>query len=349
MTECLTRNTQPDNIILIYGGGGLGKSTLLNQLATYVWKRYGLKTRVVGADGGGTKPFKTLMDAGIIDYWPIDQWTPINGTFATLNLASKGWWPEDVKTPGSTLLPPTEITRPCPECDGDSGAKGPGMVKKCATCKVSFGNGVRLKPKMKLINGFDEVGHLSFEGVTAYGGLLLRALKELNPEGGHCLEEKDIDGDVVFKIAQLGMQHYGSAQNYLQQYIAHTRTVPVPFVTWTALELRGVDESGKPVFGPAFPGKALTAICIPWFTDVLHLEGEPIRDKDGVENVKRKLFLAKHYPQDSKPYGFTAKSSSPDGTGMPLVIDAISGRNNMEVYFKELEKAFAKEKEILGL
>src|SRR3990172_2052644 len=47
--------------------------------------------------------------------------------------------------------------------------------------------------------------------------------------------------------------------------------IPVELVYWTALENRG-EEDGKPIYGPKGPGQALTPMCIPWFTDVLHLE-----------------------------------------------------------------------------
>jgi hypothetical protein len=118
---------------------------------------------------------------------------------------------------------------------------------------------------------------------------------------------------------------------------------------WTALEIKADDE-GKPLFGPKGPGKALTSTCIPWFTDVLHLDAypkmngnTPVRNPDGTEALERKLFLAPHYPPDNKIFKFAAKSSAPTfGGGMPLSIEP-----DMRKFFPLLEEAFKKAKEEL--
>lgn len=326
----------PENLLLVYGQGGIGKSSLVADAADVIRKKHKKRSRIVGADGGGTKAFKVLMDLGWVDYWPIDQWDE-KSIFLTLDLATKGWWPEDVNVPNSTLLPPTREYRRCPKCGCDSGATGLTMVKSCAQCKAELGAGVRLPKVVEPINGFDMVGMVAFEGATAFGNLLLNRLRRVDPTGGRSIK----DGD--FSISALGQQHYGDAQNYMMQYIANSRTIPVPIVMWTALELRGNDDFGKPVYGPAFPGKKLTGLCLPWFTDVLHMDavprltpqGTPVRDAEGQEVIDRKLFLAAHYPPDVKPYKFDAKTSAPVGGGMPTVIEP-----SMHVFFDQLDKAY---------
>lgn len=334
----------PENNILIYGQGGLGKSTKLAQIAAHVWKKFGKRSRVYGADGGGFKAFKPLMDKEIVAYCPIDMWDE-ESMFYTLDLVTKGYWPEDVLTPNSTLLSPVKEWRECIKCKKDCGAKGLAMVEKCLSCGEKFGPGIRLPKKSELVNGMEEVGFIGFEGLTSFGNLLTNTLRKVDPTGGRSIK----DGDTI--ISSLGQQHYGDAQTYIGQFVANTRALPVPIVAWTALELRGNDDGyGKPVFGPALPGKKLTPLCVPWFTDVLHLDGnvkmvggQPVRDKDGLEIVERKLFLAKHYPADTKPYGFDAKTSA----GMPLVIDDLLGQNTMTRFFEELEKAYERASEVL--
>ena len=342
MTDFVT----PENIILIYAKGGAGKSTKGAQAAAYHFKKWGLKTRVVGADGGGLKPYLPLIEKGIVEYWPIDLWDE-RTIFHTLDWSTKGWWPIDVKTPNSELLPSVKEWRECPKCKGDSGATGLTMVKECAACKAAFGAGQRLEKKFERINGFDKVGLEIFEGASAFGQLLLNRLRVVDPEGGRSLKD---DG---FTIAGLGKQHYGDAQTYLGKFISNSRRLPCRTVIWTALELRGQDDEagGKPVYGPALPGKALTARCIPWFTDVLHLDtaprkdstGKPVRDKHGLEVIEHKMFLADHFPEDTKPYGFVAKSSG----AMPPVLDDPFEKNGMETFFEEQEAAKARYEKLL--
>lgn len=179
-----------------------------------------------------------------------------------------------------------------------------------------------------------------FEGATAFGQLMLNRLRTVDPGGGRQVK----DGD--FTIAGLGKQHYGDAQNYAAIQVSNTRLLPVPIVLWTALELRGVDDDGKPAYGPAFPGKALLERCIPWFTDVIHVDrvvkmqgNQPIRDANGMEVSERMLFLDTHYPADIKPYGFKAKNSAALGGGMPLVLPFPPRGNTMQGFFEGVEKA----------
>jgi hypothetical protein len=331
----------PVNVRLLYGGPGAGKSTLLAQTVAYMWKTHNLKSRIVGADGGGNKAFLPLINAKICSYWAIDQWDEAS-CFYTFPQAAKGWWPEDINQPNSKLLPPTKVTKPCPKCGEDSGATLLSTVPKCKSCGIAYGVGEALPKKVELTNGMEEVGYVAFEGLTALGNILMNRLKIVDPTGGRLIK----DGDV--SIAQLGQQHYGDAQGAIQQMVAHSRTIPTRVVDWTALELRGDDGFGKPVYGPKLPGKALTNTCIAWFTDVIHVDalakmdptGKEVRDKDGMPIVERKLFLAKHYPADTKPFGFEAKSSPPMEGGMPVVMDMPSTGNTMMRWFEELDRAY---------
>lgn len=341
----------PDHLMLIYGAGGLGKSTLCAQAAAYVWKKFGKKTRVVGGDGGGNKAFAPLIEKGIVDYWAIDTYSE-QGIFANLALASKGWWPKNPGEIDSILLPPLKKWKPCPKCGVDTGSEGVTQAAKCPNpkCGTTFPNTTRLDFKVDPINGFEDVGAYVFEGATAFGRLMLERLRVVDPGGGRQVK----DGD--FTIAGLGKQHYGDAQNYAGQHIANSRLLPVPIVLWTALELRGVDEDGKPAYGPAFPGKALLEKCIPWFSDVIHVDrvakmqgANPVRDADGMEASERKLYLETHYPADIKPYGFKAKSSAPLGGGMPLVLPFPEKGNTMQTFFEKTKEAKEKAgKELLG-
>lgn len=337
----------PSNVMLVYGQGGMGKSTLGAQLAAYTHKTLGKKTRVVNMDGGGTtNAYGVMLDNGIAEIWHLDQWDE-KSLFLTLDLATKGWWPENTQEPNSPLLPPFSKWKECPSCLKDVGAKGFALPPKCATCGVSLAAGTFCKTRTTYANGFDAVGAVVFEGFTSFGEALLRRLRTINPDGGRVIDDKSADG-TSFKISAPGQQHYGDAQAYLGQFVANTKSIPTGRVLWTALENRG-EEDGKAVYGPKGPGQALTATCIPWFTDVIHLDGVAklekgliAKDANGMETVERKLFLAPHYPADNKLFLFKAKTSCPLVGGMPTMLDFPPTGNTMASLFDLVEKAKVK-------
>jgi len=330
--------------ILIYAGGGIGKSTRAAEAARWLWKKTGLTTRVVNADGGGTESaFAGLVSKGAAELWDLDTWNEAS-IFQVLDFASKGWWPEDTKVPNSRLLPPYMEWRQCPKCKEDAGGTGFQSPGKCAACGVAFGAGVLLPVQRKPDLNMEKVGCVVFEGLTAFGELLLRRLRTIDSGGGNSITDKAGEGkEKEFKISSPGMQHYGAAQSYIAQFVSNSRQIGVPLVIWTALELRS-DDDGKPLYGPAGPGKKLTATCIPWFTDVLHLDAvakmvnsKIVKNETGQEILERQLFLAPHFPADVVGYKFAAKTSAPFGGDMPSVIPA-----DMGIFFEELDKAFAK-------
>lgn len=334
----------PSNVTLVYAQGGMGKSTLGAQLAAWVYKTLGKKTRVVNMDGGGTRNAHSyLIDKGVSEVWDVDQWDE-KSLFLTLDLASKGWWQEDTKEPNSPLLAPFSKWKECPSCQKDVGAKGYALPQKCASCGTVLAAGTFCRTRTTYANGFDAVGAVVFEGFTSFGDSLLRRLRTINPEGGRTVEDKAGDG-TTFKIAAPGQQHYGDAQAYLSQYVANSKAIPTSFIFWTALENRG-DEDGKVVYGPKGPGQALTTQCVPWFTDVIHLDGLPriekglvVKDENGLEIVDRKLFLAPHYPPDNKLALFRAKTSAPVAGGMPTLMNFPKEGNTMEKLFGLIEQA----------
>lgn len=325
----------------------MGKSTLGAQLAAFTYKTTGKKTRVVNMDGGGTSnAYAALLERGIASIWNVDLWDE-RSLFLTLDQATKGYWPEDPSEPNSPLLPPFVKWKECPSCKKDVGAKGFSLPPKCVSCGVQLPAGTFCRTKTTYANGFEEVGAVVFEGFTSFGEALLRRLRTINPEGGRVIDDKVGDGP-GFKISAPGQQHYGDSQAYLGQYVANSKTIPTGRVLWTALENRG-EEDGKSVYGPKGPGQALTTTCIPWFTDVIHLDGLPklekglvVKDANGMEVVERKLFLSPHYPADNKLFLFRAKTSAPLVGGMPTMLNFPAEGNTMERLLTLIAEAKAK-------
>lgn len=334
----------PKTVAMFYGAGGMGKSTLGAQMAAYIFRTTGKKTRVVNMDGGGTaNAYNVLLEKGIAEIWNLDHWDE-KSLFLTLDLATKGWWPEDTNEPNSPLLPPFSKWKECPTCQKDVGAKGFALPAKCLSCGATLAAGTFCRTRTTYANGFDAVGAAVFEGFTSFGEALLRRLRTINPDGGRVIVDKSPDG-TSFNISAPGQQHYGDAQAYLGQFVANSKTIPTERVLWTALENRG-EEEGKSIFGPKGPGQALTATCVPWFTDVVHLDGVAKmkgglieKDASGMEVIERMLFLEPHYPADNKVFLFRAKTSSPLLGGMPKMIPFLATGNTMETFFTLVEAA----------
>jgi len=53
--------------VLLYGRTRAGKSTLIGELAEYVFKTTGLRTRLATADRGGVDPIRPYVDLGVIE------------------------------------------------------------------------------------------------------------------------------------------------------------------------------------------------------------------------------------------------------------------------------------------
>ena len=338
----------PSNVIMIYGQGGMGKSTLGAQAAAYTYKVRGKKTLVINTDGGGTaNAHAPLIEAGVTRIWNLDQWEE-KSLFYYLEKASRGFFPLNEKEPNSELVAPYRKWRECPHCNGDVGATGFALPRNCTACKKALAAGSFCRIRAEVEPWFSDVGCVIFEGMTSFGDHILRKLKNSDPGGGRSILDKGADGS-EFKVSAPGIQHYGDAQSSLSTYIGNSKAIPVPLVLWTALEARGDDETqGKNLFGPKGPGKQLTGACIPWFTDVLHLDGvvktekgRVVKDANGMEQVDRKLFLAPHFPPDTQLFKFAAKTSAPlSAKGfLPTVIDFPVEGNTIKHFFELLAGA----------
>lgn len=77
---------------LIYAATKHRKTTMLAELAEYVYETTGKKTRIVTADLGGFAPLEAHINAGIIEVWPID--TNSDSLIETLGFAAQGYWPD---------------------------------------------------------------------------------------------------------------------------------------------------------------------------------------------------------------------------------------------------------------
>lgn len=89
--------------LLIYGVSGAGKTTQIAELAKWVYRKTGKKTRLVSCSGGGWTSILPAIQAGIvIPTYIRSREFPVE----TLDKMTKGWWPSDPDDSNSPLLAP---------------------------------------------------------------------------------------------------------------------------------------------------------------------------------------------------------------------------------------------------
>lgn len=287
--------------IAVYGSGGVGKTSFLETVGSYYHANGGFKTLVVSLDPGGAGPLDEAVEAGFVKLLQVG---PTQYPLRMLDYLSQGYIPEN----------PAE-------------------------------------PKKFLKVDFQKEGYRAFciEGLTAASTRIMNWARDKQAKGEQIgqmdggkvgMFQDGPEGDQV-KYGVNTMTHYGVAQSYMETFVHKMSGLwgqGVETILWTALELKSTDDDkSTPVYGPKLAGKAATGICIPWFTDVWHLDAitdsKAPKPTDGVITGERKLFLSRHYaPGDPIPY--LAKTSVNPKGKMPGVIAPDFG-----VFMKELEAA----------
>lgn len=333
----------------------MGKTNSISTLALYVHKEYGLKTRVYTADTGGYNPLKPLQERGILDVMSVDLW---DHPFLTIEQCSKGFWPEDPSLPNSPLKPMVRNWKPCPLCSEDSGATMHAVVLKCKSCGKPYPPGTVLRIQTDLINGGDSVGAIAFEGLTAFGDLVMESMskrtaqgEDIGPQAAHTKFEdgsftNEAGVEKKFMIGSNSPAHFGIAQDHIHGWVKNSKLLPVKQVCWTALEQKAEEggmKGGGRIYAPSIPGKAASGKCLSWFTDVIHMDLlSKGKDPSGIEQLERKFFLTPHYAPDDPLVPYKAKVSAPAQGLMPKTLEP-----DFRVFFAELKKAHARTKEAL--
>lgn len=142
---------------LIYGATGTYKTSQIGHAALYILEKYQKTTRVVSADGGGGDDvLKSLIDAGIIEVWPIRLREHL---IEAIDKACQGYWPADPNDPKSLLLPPTDKRNGLNEI-GLIGFEG----------LTSFGSSVMTKLKKPGVQLSQDPAFVLRDGETDYAG-----------------------------------------------------------------------------------------------------------------------------------------------------------------------------------
>jgi hypothetical protein len=293
--------------ILLYGAGGVGKTSAMAGYAKFLWKTTGQKALIFSADPGGYGPFEEGAKAGAVEFhYMRDFPNPMTRMRDIVVGRRPGADPKDPKAPWTP---------------------------------VDF--------------AAEKIGFLGIEGLTSWSEVMLNWAIDEHSKGR---QVGQMDGKSMFfkdEESTWGAStqaHYGIAQDYMRKFVGTATQLwrQLNTIIWTALETKTtlkdasvVAEGGKgQAYGPKLAGTAATGLCIPWFTDVIHIDRVGAsKQADGTLDGERKFFLDQHYaPGDPIPY--LAKASvSPDGK-MPKVLAP-----SFEIFFNELSKAAAKDAE----
>jgi len=279
--------------ICLYGPSSTGKTTAFGTLAKLIYDETGKPSRLYSADGGGWGTIQHLVDAGIVAALDIGQRAY---PFEAMRDATQGAWPADLKDPTSPMLPAFlySYVAKCLQCEKVvwKGDKAPDskLALACDKCKVPVQARVVREPNAR--NGIEKCGVVGFEGLTAYGEMLLDNMSDRSARGEKIGEDTAVrfkDGSV--DVGAISRSSYGIAQRRVKSAVHESRHLPVDYIVWTALKARGTDDEKRvPVFGPRLVGQASTDDIPRWFGPTLSMALWPNAGK-----LERRLYLTSYF------------------------------------------------------
>jgi len=254
------------NTFLIYGESGTFKTTQIGFFAKYIWKKYGKRTRLISADGGGWFPIQKYVDAGIVEPYSISSLVlkartnsegklEYHSPLGVARLLSKGYWPKAKDAITATMEPTT--------------------AKEWA-----------------------QIGAYAVEGFTSLGDLFMEELRrDQRPVGESAVGSFTVvvDGKEE-KFSANNRAHYNFVQNEVHSLVRAFTNLPVHCVLFTAHEGKGEDEGTRePIRGPAIVGKAATGKAPSWVGDCIHADSYVVQHEvvDPKTNFKSRQLLTK--------------------------------------------------------
>lgn len=312
---------------LFYGASGTTKTSNIGRAALYILKKYGKRTRLVSADGGGWEPIDPLVQEGIVIPWAIRL---RQHRVETMDKACQGYWPRDVENPLSVLEPPTvrSYTAECHRCRVDGKPTvifGPASTTPtnliCPKCKATIGTreiDVHISEKQHAnpANDLRDIGLVAYEGLTSFGDSVLEYLMATKASLSQDPSYNWTDGSSVYSGGN--MTYYGFVQNRLYEWVHKTHMIPfVEKVIWTALEGKGEEEATKvPIFGPAIAGKKATGKAPQWFGNTLHFESvqevtATMDENKQVRVINKPVMYLRNHAEPISKVPFQCKTRAP--------------------------------------
>lgn len=239
------------NVIAWYGDSGNGKTSLIGSLCKFMMEKYpNKKGRLYTADN--TAVLEPYIEGGVLDVYRVDV---RDHPFETLDCATRGYWPAKPDDPKTKMLPPTPAD-------------------------------------------WEKYLFFAYEGLTNFSDLMLSNRgglakmmggdKHIGP-GTRPGEDGISFKDGEFEVGGNTRTHYFLVQKLISDLVRNTYALQVPLVTWTAHEVRAVEDN-KPIYGPAVAGKAATKDVQKWFDALIHVHTV----KKG-NDLEYRLYLKEHY------------------------------------------------------
>lgn len=244
ITEVLppTRSFNAPKAGLLYGPSDTGKTSQIGFMAKYVYKKYGKRTRLISADGGGWASLQSYIDVGIVE------------PFSLLGR----------KNPGQDMKFLLEGHWPVVNSKGD----------------VELGTIASSPEKTGLANigayGIEGVYSISNQLMIhhSHAGSLEQMAGGAMTKGSELSQMKD--GTDVW--TQPGIAFFNFILQKMHKYVTQSSALPVEKVLWTSLidcfekknKAQEVIEHGP--YGPAMVGKQGIKLIPQWFGDLIHVD-----------------------------------------------------------------------------
>jgi hypothetical protein len=228
---------------ILYGISGSGKTSELARIAKWIYKTYGLRSRLISASSGGIAAFE---DAGLVDpdnpccskeaivqYFDISyrQWA-----LANVRQLSEGYFPRLAKMNGKVDLFLETDTR-------------------CMTTPEEW----------------ETIGAYLVEGTKDISDVWLNHIRNSPNKIGPKQPATYQEGG--YEVKGLDVGHYGIVQLELDKVIRQGfHRLPIKWDIWTGMVDFGEDSENRKIYGPAAAGKAITLQIPGWFGDCFHLQ-----------------------------------------------------------------------------
>lgn len=304
-------------IELYYGESGSGKSTAALEIAKFMWRTKKLKTVAYVGDGSrATYDDSGLVDAGIIE---VVEFGGFDWPQTVLDWVVSGYKLNPTPAPGK----PTMVPRTAEELAGI------GLV---------------------IIEGLS-VGAMYLMG-DRLGGYAQRSGvgEKIGQDSPITIKDK-VEGGVT--VGGNPLSHYSVAQRRMITYVEKSKSLPVPWVIWTAHERASENkESGEKLIGPEVAGKALTASISRLFNNTLHFttaaRKQKVKDAYTEKSVDTldtdfRLYTRDHFDPDGVSFvKYKAVTRCPIPSMIPDYLSGEAPGENILAFYRLLADARAK-------
>jgi len=271
--------------MLIIGASGMGKTSLLETFATYLWETYGRVLFLYSWDGGAIPTnIQKRMKQGIIRFWRVRTRSAMGLGIDTLYKATKGYVPRTINPetgetdPSVPMIPPVQSRHDasCPKGHPLQTVAYLALLQPmyCSECKALIPReSMVIQSVSRRTKGLELIGGVAFDGLTSMSNVVMDHMDHARGAGDIGGEKPAFGGVVISGDTKLGGNNradVGFGQSRAQQFVNNSLSIPflVEGPIFTALTAEASEE-GLPIVGAKLPGRAATDEASSWFGNVL--------------------------------------------------------------------------------